>query len=152
MLRVGTLLLYELALVCLAIEDLKHQKIRNIYIFGILLLVLPGCFAMPEIGMSSRLIGMFAISAPLAGLSILRKRGIGGGDIKLVFASGAFLGVELLLQGTAIAILLAGCYGIYLLLYKKEEILKKFPLGPFLSTGYILVLTLTEKSKTVIIH
>ena len=100
----------------------------------------------------SRLIGMFAISAPLAGLSILRKKGIGGGDIKLIFASGAFLGVELLLQGTAIAILLAGCYGSYLLLYKKEEILKKFPLGPFLSTGYILVLTLTEKSKTVIIH
>ena len=83
MLRAGTLLLYELVLVCLAIEDLKYQKIRNIYILGILLLVLPGYFAMPEIGMSSRLIGMFAISAPLAGLSILRKRGMEGEILSL---------------------------------------------------------------------
>lgn len=152
MFRVGTLLLYELALVCLAVEDLKHHKIRNIYIFGILLLVLPGCFAMPEIGLSSRLIGMFAISAPLAGLSLFRHKCIGGGDLKLIFASGAFLGVELLLQGTALAIFFAGGYSLYLLLGKRAARYKKFPLGPFLSSGYILVLTLTEKSKTVIIH
>ncbi len=152
MLRTGTLLLYELVLVCLAIEDLKYQKIRNIYIWGILLLVLPGCFAMPEIGILSRLVGMFAVSVPLAGLSLFRHKCIGGGDLKLIFASGAFLGLEMIWQGTVVAIFLAGCYSIYLVLWKRKSRWKKFPLGPFLSAGYILVLTLTEKLKTVILH
>ena len=136
--RTILLLLYDIALVCIALEDFKYRKIRNRYVIWILFLTLAGIFWIPEITIQSRIVGMFAVSIPMTMLSWLRPGSFGGGDVKLVFASGAFLGNVLVIRGTVIGIFLAGIYSIYLLCKKKRCEHQIFPLGPFLSAGYLI--------------
>ena len=132
------LLLYDALLVRLAIEDYKYQKIKNSYVQKILLLSVAAWIAMPEITISSRVMGMFSISLPMFLLGVCFTGSFGGGDVKIVFACGAFLGLELLLRGTVLAIFLAGVYCIYLICIKKKRKNVQFPLGPFLSAGYMV--------------
>ena len=138
MARVIVLLLYDYVLVRLAIEDYRYQKIKNCYVKTILLLSAVSLAVMPKISLISRVFGMFAVSLPMLLLGMFVPGSFGGGDVKLVFACGAFLGCELLLKGTAIALFLAGIYSIWLICIKKEKRNVQFALGPFLSVGYII--------------
>ena len=132
------LLLYNVLLIGLALEDVKFRKIRNPYITGIIILAVCAIFVMPEIVLWSRILGMFIISVPMGCAAIIRPGSFGGGDIKLTFACGAFLGMEFLVAGTVIAIFLAGTYCLWLICIKKVRENKQFALGPFLSVGYII--------------
>lgn len=138
MARACTLLLFDMVLVSLGIEDLRKRKISNCYVEMILLLVFFAVFVMQEITLASRLSGMLAVSVPMGLLTRFKPGSFGGGDIKLAFACGAFLGVELLLKGTVIAIFLAGMYSVWLICIKKESKNVQFALGPYLSAGYII--------------
>ncbi len=131
------LLLYDAALASLAIEDFRTRKIRNHYIVWILFLAIVATLTMPEITVFSRMFGMFAVSIPMLCLALFVPGSFGGGDIKLVFACGAFLGFELMLKGTVLAIFLAGVYCVWLICIKKGGRNMQFALGPFLSAGYI---------------
>lgn len=132
------LLLYDVLMVSLAIGDYKCRKIRNSYVQTILLMAVISVIVMPEIPVSSRIAGMFAVSVPMAGIAMIKPGSFGGGDVKLVFASGAFLGVELVVKGTVTAILLAGMYCIWLICLKRMLRNVQFALGPFLSMGYVM--------------
>lgn len=136
--RAVMLLLYDAALVSLAIEDFRKRKISNHYVVGILLLALVAAVTMPEVTAEARFFGMFAVSVPMILLALFMPGSFGGGDIKLAFGCGAFLGVELLIKGTVIAIFLAGLHCIWLICIKKERRNVQFALGPFLSAGYII--------------
>ena len=142
MVRACLLLLYDVLLISLAVEDFKYRKIRNYYVKMILLLSAVSVFIIPEISIMSRVSGMIAVSLPMVILNIIRPGSFGGGDVKLTFASGAFLGAKILIMGTLGAILLAGGYSLYLICTKKEQEKLQFPLGPFLSIGYIICLFL----------
>ncbi len=68
---------------------------------------------------------------------ITGKDNLGGGDIKLIAAIGAFLGVE----GTLFTVLFSSLIAIVVLLILKHDRKKQFPFGPFLIVGafaYIL--------------
>ena len=68
---------------------------------------------------------------------ITGKDNLGGGDIKLIAAIGAFLGVE----GTLFTVLFSSLIAIVVLLILKHDRKKQFPFGPFLIIGayaYIL--------------
>ena len=68
---------------------------------------------------------------------ITEKDSLGGGDIKLIGAIGAFLGV----WGTLFTILFSSLIAIFTLLVIKHDRQKHFPFGPFLIVGslfYIL--------------
>lgn len=132
------LLLYDALLVCLAIEDYKYQRIKNGYIKIILLLGLMSVIGIPEINPGSRAAGMFIISVPMGILGMFLPGSFGGGDVKLVFASGAFLGWKLVLKGTVVSIFLAGSYSVWLYFIKRKSKYVQFALGPFLSVGYIM--------------
>lgn len=136
--RALLLLLYDALLISLAVEDFKYRKIRNQYVAGILLLTIFSAFVMREISILSRVIGMFAVSVPMAGIALFKSGSFGGGDLKLTAACGLFLGYRLLLNGTIAAIFLAGIYCVYLICIKKKNKNVQFALGPFLSAGYIL--------------
>ena len=137
MFRTLLLLLYDTVLICLAIEDYKYQKIRNGYVKIILLLALISMFVIPEITVKSKMAGMFAVSIPMMIIRRICLGGFGGGDVKLAFASGLFLGWKLLLKGTAASIFLAGGYSLWIFLSKSQT--RQFALGPFLSAGYVLM-------------
>lgn len=136
--RAFLLLLYDVLMVSLAIEDYKCRKIRNSYVQIILLMAVISVVVMPEISVSSRIAGMIAASVPMAGIAMIKPGSFGGGDVKLVFASGAFLGVELVVKGTVTAILLAGVYCIWMVCIKRACRNVQFALGPFLSMGYVM--------------
>lgn len=138
MVRGCGLLLFDALLAALAIEDYKERKIKNGYPLAILVLSLLTMTVFPEISPGSRIVGMFAGSVPMALLALLAAGSFGGGDVKLVFACGAFLGRRLLLKGMVLAIFFAGIYSLWLILIKKEGKNVQFALGPFLSAGFIL--------------
>ena len=84
-------------------------------------------------------LGILCLSLPLLLFSRLLPGSFGGGDVKLAAAAGPLLGPGIL-WGGLLGLLLAGGYGLLLLLSghaKKEEV---FPLGPFLLTGFLLAL------------
>lgn len=139
MARAITLLLFDIALVSLAIEDFKKKKISNRYVLFILLLAFTAVFTMPEIRILARIQGMFAVSVPMLLLAILQKGSFGGGDMKLTFACGAFLGWRLLIDGVVISIFLAGIYALWLLIIRKEKRKMQFAFGPFLSIGFLII-------------
>ena len=67
--------------------------------------------------------------------------GLGGGDIRLMFAAGCLLGVD----GGLCALLISGILmlfaaGIYCILKKRDPAGLQLPYGPFLSAGIILIL------------
>jgi len=132
------LLLYDALLINLALEDFKYQKIRNSYVKKILMLSLVSVIVIPEITVGSRIAGMFGISVPIMIFRALIPGSFGGGDVKLVFVCGAFLGWKLALEGTFMALFFAGAYSLWLLLIKRERKTVQFALGPFLSIGYII--------------
>jgi leader peptidase (prepilin peptidase)/N-methyltransferase len=77
-------------------------------------------------------------------LWILKKEGMGGGDIKLMAVCGLYLGV----QKTFLALLftgyMAGIVLIILILFKKLKKNQYIPFGPFLSGGIIVTLLFYE--------
>ena len=139
MIRGCILLLYDAILIRLAIEDFKERKIRDKYSAGILVLAGISTVLDLESALFSRLIGMFLISVPMMGIAFIRPGSFGGGDVKLAFASGAFLGWRGVLEGTVYGIGLASIYCLWLIFIKKENRDVQFALGPYLSAGYILV-------------
>lgn len=138
MARVCTLLLFDIILANLAIEDLKKRKIKNWHPAAILLLALAAMIAIPEISLVSRVLGMLMISIPMLILAMLLPGSFGGGDVKLTFACGAFLGWQKSLEGIVLAIFLAGIYSLWLIMIRKRNKNTQFAFGPFLSIGYTL--------------
>ena len=76
------------------------------------------------------------------GLQFLVSRGkwIGGGDIHFGALIGLMIGWPASLAALALAYLLGGVVGVYLLLAKKKTLKSQMPLGTFLSVGAIAAL------------
>ena len=83
------------------------------------------------------LYGMLAAALPMYLLALAGPGSLGGGDIKLAAACGVFLGAGGVLWGTAAGMVMAGVYAAAALLRHKKA-RSVFPLGPFLSCGYLL--------------
>lgn len=138
MAKISTLVLFYTVLALLALQDFREKKISDWHHVGILLLAVISVFTISEISLVMRVAGMFVVSVPMAVLALIIPGSFGGGDVKLVFACGAFLGWKILLKGVVLAIFMAGCCSLWLLLAKRKEKNVQFALGPFLSAGVIL--------------
>ena len=107
-----------------------------------LLLLISGIwsgFVFQEVTFSSRFLGMFSVSVPMLILAALCSGGLGGGDIKLMAASGMLLGVRGNMLAACTGLLLGGIYGFFLLITKHAERKDCFALGPFLCIGIATV-------------
>ncbi|RMD00393.1 prepilin peptidase [Clostridium autoethanogenum] len=65
---------------------------------------------------------------------------MGGGDIKLMFAIGSFLGLKKTLWAIFLAFVLSSIVGIILILFKVKGTKDYIPFGPFLSLGSFISL------------
>ena len=82
------------------------------------------------------LIGFFSASLFLfLCLIITRGKGIGGGDIKLMAASGWLLGWRAMIPAIFLGLITGGCYCIWMLARKKMTRKDHFAFGPFLALG-----------------
>ena len=124
-----------LAVLCvaLAITDLFTQQIFIKEWWSIPLGAVCG-------GGSLMLINLFSIV-------ILKKNGMGFGDVKLMLALGACLGFPMVFSGLLIAVFIAFLYIIFLLfkkIFSKNEVSSYFPFGPFLCIGSLCSLFLVN--------
>ncbi len=73
---------------------------------------------------------------------LTKGEGMGGGDIKLAFLMGLFLGTEKILTALVLAFTLGAFWGIILILLKKKTLKSAIPFGPFLVIGTLAALFL----------
>lgn len=74
----------------------------------------------------------------LFAIALISKGGMGGGDIKLMFAAGFILGTSLTLLALFIAFVTGALGGGFLLLKGRRKRKEPIPFGPFLALGIII--------------
>jgi leader peptidase (prepilin peptidase)/N-methyltransferase len=82
----------------------------------------------------------------IVSIVVLQKEGMGGGDIRLAMALGAWLGPQKLTVALALAFIIGSIVGLCLLMLKKES--KPFSFGPALVTGGLLSMHIGENLWT----
>jgi prepilin signal peptidase PulO-like enzyme (type II secretory pathway) len=129
-------------LVCVFIIDLKTQTIPDglwiaLAVLGIVRVILGYAGILDpaySITILDAAIGAFATSLPLFAIA-LATSGFGGGDVKLMFGAGIFLGWQHVLFAFLIGTTLGGIIAIILLLTKKATRKTKIAFGPYLAIG-----------------
>jgi len=130
------------ALIAITFIDLEHRIIPDELSLGVLVLGLATSWVIPELGLVQSLLGAavgFGIFYGFAWLYEWRtgRSGMGGGDIKLLAALGAYLGP----QGVLVTILISSISGsligvLWAVLNKEKRLLgAAIPYGPFLVIG-----------------
>ena len=127
--------IYVIILLCVAWQDYKTRIIRNKFHIVIFSLAIVQMLLISEYRITDRLIGMLAVSVPMLLLTLLIPGGFGGGDIKLMAASGFFLGTSSILCAMNLAIIAGSVYGIIMLKNRKRDRKDQFAFGPFLAIG-----------------
>ena len=131
-------------LITLSVIDFETKIIPNGFHIALLVAVVASVFLEPEISWQSRLIGFFAISAPMLILGVT-VGGFGGGDIKLMAVAGALLGWQGVLCAFIVGIFAALFYCIYILAKKNGGRKTEIAFGPYLSIGIIISYFFAEK-------
>jgi len=131
------------ALIALSIIDWRTHEIP--IGFNIFILLLGLVRLITDLGnWSQYVIGLFAVSGFLYLLHLITKgRGIGGGDIKLMAATGLLLGWQL-----NIIAFLAGCILgsiIHLTIMAIKKVGRELAFGPYLSAGVFLAMIWGEQ-------
>jgi len=83
--------------------------------------------------------GLFLLMAILS-VVILKREGMGGGDIKLIAMLGAFLGWHVVLVTIFLAAVLGASVGLALILLRRKGRREPLPFGPFLALGALLAM------------
>lgn len=139
--EINALIFYPFALLLLvaSVIDLKYRYVPDWVHLGILVLFACSLFCPPPaLSPGSRFLGALTTGGIMLLVSLLTRGGIGGGDIKLMAASGLLLGFPGAFLAMLMAYLIAGlCFLIPLLtgkLDKKAEI----PMIPFFAASLLL--------------
>lgn len=122
-------------LTVVALMDWDTMEIYDRFHVAILLCAAVSLWLFPEVGLMERLMGSICVSLPMLLLALLIPGGFGGGDIKLMFVLGLYLGWKHTLLAAFFAILGGGSYALYLLKKRKAGRKDHFAFGPFLCAG-----------------
>lgn len=132
-------LFFTSLLIVVTFIDIEHYIIPDRLVMAGLAVGLVFMLLFPEPGWLSSLYGMLAAAGFLLLLFIVSRGGMGGGDIKLALVLGLFLGWPLSLLGVFLACLIAGVFGMALILGRRKKPKDMIPFGPFLALGSFLV-------------
>ena len=130
-----TLFLVSAVLVMITLIDAYTQTIPPALNIILGVLGLFSILTMPGISVIERVIGFFCISVPMFLIVLLVPGGFGGGDIKMMAASGILLGWRGNLAAFFIGLIIGGIYGAFLLISGKKGRKEHFAFGPCLSIG-----------------
>lgn len=139
----GAFFLFTMLLLTIAFIDLENKIIPDIIslpgiIVGLLLSLLLGQTSFLSSVIGTLVGGGLLYGTALATQAILKKEGMGGGDIKLLAMIGSFLGWQKTLLTLFLAVFVGSIIGgIYILASGKGKS-EPIPFGPFLSLGAIL--------------
>ncbi|MEW6107638.1 MAG: prepilin peptidase [Nitrospirota bacterium] len=141
------------SLVVITFIDLEFQIIPDrITLAGIPAGIMAGSLLLPDpfmrasgLGFKSSITGavtgfsLYYIIAYLS-LKLLKKEGMGGGDIKLMAMIGAFLGWKSVVLTTFLGSLAGSAAGISLMVFRGKGKGTLIPFGPFLALGAVITL------------
>lgn len=130
-----TLFLVSAVLVMITVIDAYTQTIPPVLNIVLGALGLLSILTMSGISVAERVIGFFCISVPMFLIVLLVPGGFGGGDIKMMAASGILLGWKGNLAAFFIGLIIGGVYGAFLLISGKKGRKEHFAFGPCLSIG-----------------
>lgn len=133
--KIITVIVIVSILLLISIIDFKVQMIPNQLNMLLFVVGIWSSFVFQEITFSGRCLGIFSVSVPLLLFTVLCSGGVGGGDIKLMAASGMLLGVKWNIFAACIGLILGGVYGLFLLITRRVKRKDRFALGPFLCIG-----------------
>ncbi len=135
------LAIYAMILIAISFIDWDTMMIPDELVISIIVCSIPFFFLQPEMLIWSRVGGFLIVSVPMLLLAMIVPGAFGGGDIKLMAASGLILGLGNTVVAAFIGILIGGTYAIYLLRTNKVERKGHMPFGPSLCMGcYIAAL------------
>jgi len=153
------------ALIVITFIDLDFQIIPDrITLAGIPIGLLAGSFLLPDpflraahLGYTSSLIGAaagFSFYYLIAYLSIviLKKEGMGGGDIKMMAMVGAFLGWKTVLLATFLGSLFGSVAGILIMIIRGKGVSLQIPFGPYLAVGTVISIFFGQEILTWYLH
>ena len=130
-----TLFWVSAVLVMITVIDAYTHTIPPVLNIVLGALGLVSILTMPGISVAERVIGFFCISVPMFLIVLLVPGGFGGGDIKMMAASGILLGWKGNLAAFFIGLIIGGVYGAFLLISGKKGRKEHFAFGPCLSIG-----------------
>jgi len=125
--------------------DFEHRIIPNGLIIAGIAVVLPANILGINITFHDGIYGFIAGAGilgviALISLFVLKKEGMGGGDIKLMAMTGLFIGWKLTLLSLMLAIYTAAFVILLFIAFKALKRGDHIPFGPFLSIGIITAL------------
>ncbi|HEY5584943.1 MAG TPA: A24 family peptidase [Ruminiclostridium sp.] len=125
-------------LIIISIIDLRHRIIPD-FMVGIALVIGIMFSFIDRASPIDTLLGMIAGGGILFLLAFI-PNAMGGGDIKLMFAIGAFLGLNRTLWALLLAFSISSIISIVLILFKVKGKKDYIPFAPFLSLGSFISL------------
>ena len=120
-------------LIAITVIDFDTMTIPNGLVIALMVPAFLCFFAFPDVGILSRVIGIFAVSLPMLLLTLFITDAFGGGDIKLMAVAGFMLGWPNTLLATFIGLVLGGIVAVIILARKTKE--KHMAFGPYLCIG-----------------
>lgn len=125
-------------LICITMIDFDTMTIPDGLVLALMVPALLCFFFFPQVGILSRVIGIFVISLPMLALVLFIPEAFGGGDIKLMAVAGFMLGWTNTLLAALMGLLLGGLVAIILLARKTKD--KHMAFGPYLCIGIMTAL------------
>jgi leader peptidase (prepilin peptidase)/N-methyltransferase len=127
-------------LVAVSFIDIEHFLIPNsLVLAGVVCGVVFSLFV-HDISIWSALLGAASCSGLLLLVSLVRRGGMGMGDVKLAVVTGLFLGWSLGMVGLWIGVVSCGLLCIFLMAARIRGHKDPVPFGPFIALGAIVVL------------
>ncbi len=139
-------------LLTISIIDFEHLIIPDELSLSLAVMGLAASFSNPYLEGTPAIKFLHSLLAGLGGCGLMlgvawlgekifKKEALGGGDVKLILATGACLGVKGIYGPIMIGSLAGGLAGLLLLGLRKKKMGETLPFGPFLSLGaYLLAL------------
>lgn len=147
-----TLMMISLFLIPIFVYDLYYQIIPDLMMIPSILVWVVVWIGMTVFGYSlgtsflDCLWGALIASAFIGFLVLITKgKGMGMGDIKLVFLLGFILGWPNILVGLISSFILGAVVGIFLVINNTKKMKSSIPFGPFLIAGFYFSLLYAEK-------
>jgi leader peptidase (prepilin peptidase) / N-methyltransferase len=153
------------ALIVITFIDIDFQIIPDrITLTGIPAGLIAGSFVLPDpflrtssLGFMSSLIGaasgfLFYYLIAYLSIVIMKKEGMGGGDIKLMAMVGAFLGWKAVILTTFLGSLLGSAVGIAIMIGRGKAGSVQIPFGPYLALGACICMFFGQEILTWYLH
>lgn len=134
------LTLYISILLLVLVIDLEHRLILNVVILPAILVAAIGSSLSPDLGPLRALAGGIIGFASFYLIALMRKGGMGGGDVKLAAFIGLATGFPSVIVALLVAILTGGVTALLLVLTRIKSLKSYIPYGPFLVVGGVVAL------------